>query len=472
MNHIFKIYIAAFLVFIWFGLFSQNNNLLVLPDTSYVIINPGLELLIASSEGDTVKVKALLEMGANVNYSNTESVTALMFAAEAGHLHVVEMLLHQGAKVNLFPNNHVDALLGACIAGHVFVADTLIQNGADVNTVNYNGITPLMYASAYNDFTLADMLLFYDAKVDMKDDEGNTALMYSVFYGNSEIITLLIDQGAKVTTRDREGFSPLMIAAQNGHFDEVEYLLEKGADVKMQTNKNLTALSLAIINKQTAIAELLIEHGADPNHEISKAQNQFTLASKYHAKEIKPILLDKGAKMNYRPVLGSVNLGINMTGAKKDFMIGADVALNELKYDLIIKLAIKTRPYTRSVIYPINEQVSFQLWEKRTVVSFGVDKQFVLKRTTLQSYGGLFGGLDYAYTYGSFRASNKKPDDGFYLIPKAGIFWNFKPLYISMNYEYFALENSRSSPHRINFSMAYRFKIKKNNFRLKSEPKL
>ena len=161
-----------------------------------------------------------------------------------------------------------------------------------------------------------------------------------------------------------------------------------------------------------------------------------------------------------------------MTGAKKDFMIGADIALNELKYDLIIKLAIKTRPYTRSVIYPINEQVSFQLWEKRTVLGLGVDKQFVLKRQTLQKYGGLLVGLDYIYTYGSFRGSNKKPDDGIYLIPKAGMFWNFKPLYISVNYEYFALENSRSSPHRINFSLAYRFKIKKNNFRLKSEPKL
>jgi len=113
MFQIVKFNITVLLVLAWSGLFAQNHNLLVLPDTSYVVINPGLELLIAASEGDTLKASALFEMGADVNYTNPEGVTALMFASEAGHLPMVELLLHQGAKVNYSPNNQVDALLGA-----------------------------------------------------------------------------------------------------------------------------------------------------------------------------------------------------------------------------------------------------------------------------------------------------------------------------------------------------------------------
>ncbi|NOX48252.1 MAG: ankyrin repeat domain-containing protein [Chlorobi bacterium] len=472
MINIFKIYIIAFFTFACLGLFGQNHNLLVLPDTSYVVINPGLELLIAASEGDTLKASALLEMGTDVNYSNNDGVSALMFAAEAGHLPMVEMLLHRGAKVNYPPNNQIDALLGACIGGHVYVADTLIQNGANVNTENKNGITPLMYAAAYNDTILADMLLFYGANPEIKDNEGNTALMVAVFYGNSEIVALLSDHGAKTTKRDREGFTPLMAAAQNGHLDEVGFLLEKGADVGKQTNHNLTALSVAIINRQTYVAGLLLENGANPNHQISKVQNQFSLARKYHAKEIKTLLLENGAKRNYRPVFENVNIGIDITSAKSDFMMGVEAGLSETKYNLLLRLGIKARPYTRSVLYPINDKVSYQLWEKRAVVNLGIDKQIVLGHLSLQSYGGLFGGLDYVYTYGSFRGSNKKPDDGFYWIPRVGLFWNFERILLSANYEYFPLKNSRSSPHRYNFSLRWKFNFERNMIRLKGEPKL
>lgn len=472
MAHISKIHLTILFAFLWLGLLGQEKNLLVLPDTTYEIANPNLELLIASNEGDSTKVSALLELGIDVNYSEPDGVTSLMFAAEAGHLDIVLILLHHGAKVDILPYNQVDALLGACIAGHVFVADTLIQNGANVNTSNYFGATPLMYASAYDDYTLADMLLFYEAKVEKKDEYGNMALMYSVFYGNSDITNLLVGHGAKVTAKDMEGFTPLMIAAQNGHLDEVVFLLENEADINMQNDKNLTALSLAIINKQSNVVEYLIEQGADADHHISNVQNQYSLAKEYSTKEIETYLLERGAKKNTKPDFGSLAVGVNMTAAKKDFMMGLEIGMNELKYGLGLELAYKTRPYTRSVLYPIDEQISYQLWEKRSVISLGADKRFVLGRSSVNSFGGVFGGIDFAYTYGDFRGSDKKPDDRVYVVPKAGAFWHFDFLYVSMNYEYFPLENSKSSPHRINVSFGYKFNLQKNRVKLKSEPRL
>ncbi|RLD49983.1 MAG: hypothetical protein DRJ05_20230 [Bacteroidetes bacterium] len=472
MIHKLKISLVVLFPFFWLGLIGQDKNILVLPDTTYVIADPGLELLIAANEGDTVKVSALLELGVDVDYSNSDGVTSLMFAAEAGRLDVVLILLHHGAKVNVLPYNEVDALLGACIAGHVFVSDTLIQNGASVNTSNYFGVTPLMYAAAYDDYTMADMLLFYDAIVDKKDGSGNTALMYSVFYGNSDIVTLLTERGAKVTAKDKDGFTALMVAAQNGHLDEVVYLLENGADINAQNDKNLTALSLAIINNQINVVEYLLGKGADSDHDISNVQNQYTLAREYNAKDIKTMLLDSGATKNTKPDIGSLVLGFNMTAAKNDFMMGLHVGVNELKYGLGLKLTYKTRPYTRSVLYPVDEQVSYQLWEKRSVISLGADKRFVLGRSSVNSFGGFFGGIDFAYTYGNFRGSDKKPDDSFHVVPKVGAFWSFKAICFGMNYEYFPLKNSKSSPHRINVSLGYKFNLQKNKIQLKTEPML
>lgn len=471
MNFNFRISFIFCLILFWIGTYGQDK-ILVLPDTSYVVTDPGFELLLAAIEGDTLKINALFQIGVDVNYSNAENITALMFAAEAGHLRAVEILLHQGAIVNVFPNNHVDALLGACIAGNVFVADTLLQNGANVNTINFKGISPLMYAAAYNQYILADMLLFYKARVNLADEEGNVALMYSVFYGNSEMLALLVDHGADVNSKDNAGFTPLMIAAQNGHLPEVEYLLEREAEVNAENDEHLTALSLAIINGHMEIVQLLLSHGANANHNISNAQNQFSLAREYQNKAMKNLLLDNGANKNYKPAIRSLNLGFVMTTAKKDFLLGAEAVLNELKYGLALRMAFKIRPFTRSAIFPINEEVSYQMWEKRSVLCLGIDKQFVMGRFSVNNYGGLFGGIDFSYTYGSFRGSNKKPVDQFLIVPRAGLFWNFNFIYTNLNYEYFPLENSKSSPHRINISIGYKWKFKKNRIQIKKEPQL
>ncbi|MCD4664823.1 MAG: ankyrin repeat domain-containing protein [Bacteroidales bacterium] len=452
--------------------FSQDNNILILPDTSYKITDPNFELLLAASEGDTSKIKALIEFGADVNYTNYDDVTPLMFAAQNGHLRSVEILIDKGANVNALPYNNVSALLGACISGHVLVVDTLILNSADINTENLDGVTPLMYAVAYDDFVMADMLIFYNADIGKKDAEGNTALQYAVYYDNPEITEILLSNGANINTIDNNGFTPLMVASQNGYYEHLDYLIQNGAEINTTNINNLNALSLAIINKHYEIIDFLLSNGADANLLISDNLNQMTLAQEFGNKDIRNLLQLYGSQNNPKPRFDKLLIGADINGNSDDFMLGGNLSLMESKYKVQLQIGYKTRPAVRSVLYQLDENTYYQFWEKRSCIHIGIDKYFVLLRSSLKSSGGIYTGLNGSYTYGSFRGSNKKPDDKFILIPKAGIFLKINQVRLGLNYEYMNLKNTKVSPHRIDFSIAFIINLTKDKISLKEEPKL
>lgn len=462
-----------FILILFFPAFSQETHKLILPDTTYTITDPDWELILAASAGDTTKVLALLELDANVNYTTLyEGISPLMYAAQNGHLRTVEILIDSGAYLNAVPYNGVSALLGACVAGHVYVADTLILNGADVNTQNYDGISPLMYAAAFDDLVMVDMLLFYNAKVDLKDNEGNTALHYSVFFDNLSVTEKLIASGVSIDQTENHGFTPLLIAAQNGHINHLDWLIANGADISAGTNDSLTALSLTIINKQLEALNYLCDNGLDINASISKQLNELSLAQLYGDKDIVNLLKEKGAIKNNKPWINKLILGFLMNGNSDDFMLGFQMSLLESKYGIVVQSGYKWRPAVRSVLYEKDNKTYYQFWEKRSCLNLGVQKQFVLSRKSTNENFGAFAGIDATYTFGSFRGTAKKPDDGFLAVPQAGLFYNYKHLYLGLNYEYMKLTSTNVSPHRINFILGININLSKTKMNLKEEPDL
>jgi len=465
-----------FIIILFFSLCFQlagktQSKVLILPDTVYVYSDPDFELMMAAIDGDTTKLKAFLEKGADPNYQTYEGVSPLMFAAQEGNLRTVEILIDSGANVNLLPNNKVSALLGATIGGHVFVADTLILNGADVNSSNLNGVTPLMAAAAFNYPLLADVLLFYRANVNAKDEEGNNALHFSTFYNNIDISLILIENGIDINASDRKGFTPLMIAAQNGYPEMMDILISNGADMEKTNDNNLNALSLAIIKRNNEIVQYLLERGADPNKSISDKINQMTLASEYGNKYTRQIMQKYNVSQQRKLRLDGLSANFNMDGTARDFMLGGNLRLYESNYRLSIEGGYKTRPTSRSVEYPTNDpDIINQFWETRSVLHLGINKYFLIRRSSHTEYGGFFAGINGVYTYGNFRGSNRTPDDEILPVPKAGIYWNFNSIVVNLNYEYLKLKNSKASPHRMNFSIGYKFGISKTKITLKKEP--
>jgi ankyrin repeat protein len=470
-------YLSAILMIVVLLLFTskycsaQVENKISTTDSTQTIKDPNFELLLAASEGDTIQVLKWIEKGANVNYGSMyEEVTPLMYASQNGHLETVRILLHHGALVNTLPQNHVSALLGACMAGHVFIADTLILNGADVNTKNLEGVTPLMAAAANGDSLMADMLIFYKADLNIQDLDGNTALHYATYYGDTGVIELLVEKQANVNIADNQGFTPLMMAAQKGYNYFADLYLLKGALIDAINEGNLTALSLAIINHHQETVKLLIQRGADVNHKISSTRNQYTLAQEYADNDMLQILQINGATKMPAPIFDKVIVDLDINGNIDDFMIGGSLSLAGSRYGVELQAGYMTRIGVRSVLYEINQTTYYQFWEKRSILHLGANKLFNVFKKTIKQRSGIFFGFDIAYTYGNFRGSEKKPDDSFHLVPKAGVFLNSTSFDVKLNYEYMKLANTDVSPHRINLSLGFNIGIGKSKISMKKEP--
>lgn len=138
------------------------------------------ELLQAVKKGDNLRVKKLIQSGADVNIKDEYGNTPLVHAAIFRHTKMVEELLDGGADVNIKGQNEYSALIRAAEYGFKEIVEMLIKKGADVNATNNHGTTALMFASYDGHLEVVNMLLDNGADIDIRDDEGVNAFDCSV----------------------------------------------------------------------------------------------------------------------------------------------------------------------------------------------------------------------------------------------------------------------------------------------------
>src|SRR5882724_8098182 len=154
-----------------------------------------LALVNACREGNTVRLKALVEAGAEVNVTNHEGWTPLMIAALKGHLEIARILVAKGAALEAANGSGWTALRFACSVSDLDIIKLLIENGADVDSL---------------------------------DDKGWSILMQAADEGNAASIKILLENGVNKEIRNLAHESALSIALRRGHADIVQ-LLKKSA---------------------------------------------------------------------------------------------------------------------------------------------------------------------------------------------------------------------------------------------------
>jgi len=216
--------------------------------------------------------------GANVNATDADGSTAIMYASANGDLELVRALIKAGANVKLKNQLGTSAITEAAIIGSAPIVDALLQAGADPNFKNPNGETPLMAAARSGKVDAAKALLAAGADINAKETwGGQSAIMWAAAQSQADMVKFLASKDAslndhgKINQWERKviqeprpkdmnkgGFTPLHYAAREGCEACVQNLLAAGADPDSEDPDRETPLLLALENLHFDTAAVLI----------------------------------------------------------------------------------------------------------------------------------------------------------------------------------------------------------------------
>ena len=280
----------------------------------------------AVREGHTEAVRALVEMGANVNERNPgDRMTPIVLAIVNGEFDIAKYLLDRGADPNMATIDGLAALYATIDMRYAPVAwsptrqtaaggisqrelsyfdlmEILLDNGADTNVrlvkalwfrpphhnqmwVSAAGSTPFWRAAQANDLGAMKLLIAYGADPTISSTEGNTSLAMAAgigWLGNFALnhpdgympsTRYLVEElGVEIETADKKGYTPLMGAAHRGDEEMVQYLVDHGANLQSRTDLGWAVTDLAngpYIGSSVRLSHpetvaLLLELGAPP----------------------------------------------------------------------------------------------------------------------------------------------------------------------------------------------------------------
>ncbi len=192
--------------------------------------------------------------------------TAMHAASFKGQVNVVHKLADLGANLD-FKNSEGDTPLHvACKAQEWLVAEALTKLGSNINMKDGKGSTALHFAARTGKVDFVCMLVDAGADFNLEDGKGLVPLHHAYLKDQHEVVKVLTDFGANVKMTNKSGHEPLCKACKKGHLDLVRMLLESGADVNLTDHQGYAPLHYACEKEYVEIANLLIKNpGIDVN---------------------------------------------------------------------------------------------------------------------------------------------------------------------------------------------------------------
>lgn len=242
-------------------------------------------LILASTNGLTAIVKALIKRNVAVDNTDGNGWTALKHVSDNGHDEIITLLLKAGASPNIVDREGWTALINAAGKGHVEVCKKLLKAGADVNAIGAGGRTPLLQAiGARSDSKAMDALKELRRMLKGQNDNedggeesqldlikillkaganpnvlhvGKSLLSEAMENDDEELVKLLKKHGAAVSidpsgvtansvTNDpiNEGGLLLLAAAAAAHPQSIKELVDSGVNVNVRGSDRETPLSV------------------------------------------------------------------------------------------------------------------------------------------------------------------------------------------------------------------------------------
>ena len=235
------------------------------------IFNSYSALMMAALNGSTEEMKLLIAHGADVNFCNNDSLSALWLAVP--DYNKTLLLIQHGANANQRSREGNNVLVKlAAIPGSTRLMQLLINKGCDVhrsgraNDMLYN-------AASTNDTAMLGLLIRYGVSVNDTSVLGDYPVNYATVFRSFNTLKMLVDNGADVNVSPKTGIlpliagvTPLMWAAVSNDKPSFYYLLQHGADAKAKTPRGYTTLMFLGMSEDDdpAMTQALIDHGASP----------------------------------------------------------------------------------------------------------------------------------------------------------------------------------------------------------------
>ncbi|KAL2854509.1 ankyrin repeat-containing domain protein [Aspergillus pseudoustus] len=239
-------------------------------------LNGRTPLLWAAWNGNLNLVRLLLSTGgADVNARDAGGATPLSVAAQSGYTAIAKVLLEtEGINVNAADTIYARAPLSmAAEGGHVEIVRLLLETGkVDLDTNNWR-VQASFFWAAERGFEGVVRLLLATGKVDFNatfTSQGASALCQAARNGRAGVVKMFLDFSARsgvgvdevnLDVRDESwGRTPLAWAVAGGHVDVMEVLLATGrVDLDARDASGQSALALAAEYGHTAAARMLLE---------------------------------------------------------------------------------------------------------------------------------------------------------------------------------------------------------------------
>ena len=204
----------------------------------------------------------LVDAGADVNATDKEGKSVLIYGVEARRVEAVKCLVSLGADTTLMDNTNRTALDYANALGLTQLIEGLSTGGGQ-NTDSFGNTALHQSCSNGQSEAVKAMLAGKDVDINALNDQGRTPVFFSVMQDNLLITELLLEAGADVNIRDHQGNAPLHLAAENENEYITRKLLEHGARIDERNKDGETALIIASRVGNNYIVGVLLENGAN-----------------------------------------------------------------------------------------------------------------------------------------------------------------------------------------------------------------
>lgn len=301
--------------------------------------NDGKLLREAAACGDSVRVKMLLDAGANANIRDQQGITPLLAAAHSKRTsdasdvaEVINLLLDAGADPNVteygltpldYARHHLSFFCTQAL-------ERLEKVTKPVNPIERTSFENFMKLLVYGTEQEIEEAIKAGADVNARDKKGNTPMRQILMCRSTvDFLQILLAAGADINEKGGEANESLLMMALSYwpdpspnslpegaecDYDIIKFLIESGADVNARDDNGRTALMVAALRRDPEVVRLLLEAGADVNVRDKNGRTALWAASRSQYPETMKILLDAGIEANVKDKDGGTALNEAVLG--------------------------------------------------------------------------------------------------------------------------------------------------------------